>query len=316
MRQTFVYSLVSTVVTIICASLASAQVIIPELEELRKAQRAQMEQMQKLLDQAIQQAAQQPGVPQAGRGRDLSGGMNWGGAKLGSVDKALQEKLGLPESEGLVVTAIDPKSASDKAGLKANDVLVKLNDKNVPNSIDGFIKLLKEQNANEGMDLVVVRDGKEEMLKAAKMPAAVQGIANNGRPIRPGIINIGGMGGIGRIQINGGNMNGARNLDLQMNVNGEKITRKENGDTFFGEYAKDEIKITVNGKFEGGTAKPTDITIQDGKDSKKYNAVKEVPQPYLPMLRRIMPGAAATPLNVPFPQFPGIKEFPNFPMIP
>src|SRR5262245_39159647 len=122
MRPTFPCFVFSAVFTLTCANLASAQIIIPELEQLQKAQRGQMEQIQKSLDQAMNQPGMQP---DAGRRRDLSGCMNRGGAKLGSVEKSLQEKLGLPESEGLVVTAVDSKSASEKAGLKTNDVLVK-----------------------------------------------------------------------------------------------------------------------------------------------------------------------------------------------
>lgn len=286
----------------------SAQIVVPNFPQpgLGKLQKEQLEQLQKALD-----ALNQPGVPPGFRGNPAFGGLTWGGMRLAKVEKSMQEDLGLPENEGLRVASVDANSAAEKAGLKQNDILVKLNNKPVPSDFDSFGKLVKGQKVDDPLDIVVVRDGKEEMVKGAKMPAVVQINPAGGRFGRPGI---GGIGGIGfpRIQIGRVARNGARNLSIDMNINGERIVRKENGDSFSGEYQKEELKITVQGKFENGLAKPGEIAVTNGKETKKYTEVKDVPQQYRPMLQRIMPSPAGDLL----PVLPMIPEFPDFPAIP
>ncbi len=291
----------------------------PNFQELQK---AQIEQLQEALDEAINQPAFPPGP----RG-NFSAGMNWGGARLAKVDAAMQENLGLPENEGLLITTVDAESVAAKAGLKANDVLVKINNKAVPNHLDGLTSLVKDQKPDARIELVVVRDGKEETLKSALMPATVQGGFGAGKMGRPGIGGCGGFGGIGgkagiggaggirRIEINRGiaNANG-RNINMRLEANGETIVRKEKDDTFSGEYSKDNLKITVAGKFEKNIAKPSEIVVTDGKDTKKYTAVNEVPQQYRPMLQRIMPAANINSMII--PMFPNLRDFPGLPVIP
>jgi membrane-associated protease RseP (regulator of RpoE activity) len=198
----------------------------------------------------------------------------------------LQEELGLADNEGLVVAQVEADSGAEKAGLKANDVLVKINNKVVPSDVDRFSKLVKDQKADEAIDLVVVRDGKEQTLKDAQMPALVQGGFENGKGRRPGF---GGFGG-NRNPIGKGFGKGGRNLD--MSVNGVRISRTQNDNEFSGEYARGDLKITVAGKFDNGVARTTTISVQDGKETTKYADPKDVPEQYRPLLQRIMPAAA------------------------
>ena len=116
----------------------------------------------------------------------------------------------------------------------------------------------------------MVSRGKEETIKAAKMPAAVQAIPNAGggrigRPGLPGIV-------IPRIQINPANRGGInpflqgpiQKLHLEMTVNGAKMVRKQDGNQFSGAYSKDKLKTTISGKIENDRANPTEI-IGQGK---------------------------------------------------
>jgi hypothetical protein len=80
----------------------------------------------------------------------------------------------LPEDEGLVVTAVDANSTGEQAGLKAKDVLVKIGAKAVPSDSTRLAKLLTDQNLAEPIDLVVLREGREETIKEAKMPNVMQ----------------------------------------------------------------------------------------------------------------------------------------------
>jgi PDZ domain len=279
---------------------------------------AQIEQMQKNLrgfQPVVPQQAQQ--LPLAQQGKTFFGnGMAWGGMKLDKVNKDTQEKLGLPEKEGLIVNGVEPNSAAEKAGVKLNDILVRVGDNGVPGDFDAFSKIVKDQKADGPLDLVVVRDGNEVTLKGAKMPAIVQlgvgdaGIGGGrfGRPGMGGIGIVGGVGGVGRV-IKGRNINSTLILN-----GGARISRTQNGDDFSGEYAKDDLKINVHGKFDNGVAKPAEITVQDGKETKKYTQINDVPQQYHPPLRQIMPAGALVPLLL--PTVPNLQNFPVFPMIP
>lgn len=281
--------------------------------------------LQRDLDRLMQQPPLQPVVPNFGpvnpNNKTFVGtGMAWGGMKLDKVAKKMQEDLGLPEKEGLVVNGVDAGSAAEKAGVKLNDILVRIGKEAVPSDFDAFSKLVKDQKA-DALDIVVVRDGNEMTLKGAKMPDVVQlgvgqggigGFGGRNGAIRPPVIIQG--GGIGRIGAGiGGINNGFRNLNSSMMINGARINRKQTNDNFSGEYIKDELKINLHGKIDNGTPKVEEITVQDGKETKKYTDVKSVPDQYQPVIRQIMP-AGAGPFVI--PALPNLENFPGLPVIP
>jgi hypothetical protein len=266
-------------------------------------------QVQRLFDQIAAQQRQ--------GGRVSEGSWNWGGVRLGKADANLQKQLGLDDKEGLVVMAVDARSAADKAGLKVSDVLVKINDKSVPNEFDGFAKLVKEQKVDQAADLVVVRRGKEETIKSAKMPAVVQATPNagGGRLGRPGVGGI----VIPRLQINPGGINPflqnpIQKLHLEMTVNGAKIVRDQDGEKFSGEYAKNDLKITVSGKIENARPVPSEVTVTEGKETKKYTRLREVPAQHRSVAQQLMPSSLQGTFM--FPTLPNLQKFPGLPVIP
>jgi hypothetical protein len=232
----------------------------------------------------------------------------WGGVRLRKTEANLQQLLGLDENEGLLVTSVDPNSAGDKAGLKPSDVLLKVKDKSVPNDADGFAILVRNQKADEAADLVVVRDGKEETLKAAKMPASVQinPIVGGGKPGRMDL-------DFPRVPFNPRLPNNPfqpaviTKLHVEMTVNGAKIIRKQDGDQFSGEYSKDDLKITMSGKIENGQPRPSEVTVTEGKETKKFANPKEVPAQHRLLMQQLLP----TPPNglLMFPPNPILQDF-------
>jgi hypothetical protein len=268
-------------------------------------------ELQKQLEEIFKQISIQPKLGM--RVNDTT--MRWGGVRLGKVDANLQQQLGLEEKEGLIVMAVDPISAAEKAGLKASDVLVRVNDKSVPNDLAGFAKLVKDERVDQAADIVVVRGGKEETIKAAKMPAVVQANPNAGggrigRPGLPGIV-------IPRMQINPFLQGPIQKLHLEMTVNGAKMVRKQDGNQFSGEYSKDELRITISGKIENDRANPTEITITQGKEMKKYTSIREVPAQHRLVIQQLMPSPLQGLLMLPtIPDFQNLPNFPGLPVIP
>src|SRR5207253_1667500 len=66
-------------------------------------------------------------------------------------------------------------------------------------------------------------------------------------------------------------------LHMEMTINGAKIVRKQDGPRFSGEYSKDGLKITLEGKIENGRATPGEVTVTEGRETKKYASPKDVP---------------------------------------
>src|ERR1043166_2498915 len=105
-------------------------------------------------------------------------GVKWGGASLETAGEALLDQLG--QTAGMVVTAVESDSAADKAGLKKHDVVIKVNDKDVARDAKEMVKALGKNEAETPIDLVVLRKGKEQTLKAVKLPEAA--LAPTGGP--------------------------------------------------------------------------------------------------------------------------------------
>lgn len=109
------------------------------------------------------------------------GSVMWGGVRLRKMFRQqqieLNKEFGVPETEGLVVIAVAPHSAGDKAGLKPNDVLLKINGKSAPNDEDGFEKfarLLQAVKVDKSADLLVYRNLDFEVILGATMPTVAQ----------------------------------------------------------------------------------------------------------------------------------------------
>ncbi len=85
---------------------------------------------------------------------------------LAPVDEPLRAHLGLPDGEGLVVTAIDPNSSAAEAGIRQNDILIKLGERDAAHSgsffalstPESFFNRLKEYGETP-VSLTLLRDG-------------------------------------------------------------------------------------------------------------------------------------------------------------
>ena len=82
----------------------------------------------------------------------------------------------------MVVLGVEPNSAASKAGLKADDVLVKINHQSVPSDA-AFTKLVQEQKVDQAADLVVVRNGKE---RRSRRPRCRRKFRDSEKGRRPG----------------------------------------------------------------------------------------------------------------------------------
>ena len=96
------------------------------------------------------------------------------GVKPDDVDSDIAKALDLPTSKGVIVSEVTKGSPAEQAGLKVQDVILKLNNRAVSNR-QQLITVAERLNIGESYPLVVLRDGKEVELTivAAEFPEEV-----------------------------------------------------------------------------------------------------------------------------------------------
>src|SRR5260370_28816570 len=123
----------------------------PDDHELQKLE----EELQGMREQILRQLGQMRGF-QPGAFRNLPGVQldprftgvdrrpkeNRLGAVLQQPTPALVDQLDLPRDQGIVIERLNEDSAAGKAGLKANDILLELDDKAVPSNEADFVNML------------------------------------------------------------------------------------------------------------------------------------------------------------------------------
>ncbi len=90
----------------------------------------------------------------------------WLGVSLSSVPKALSKQLGdlIPENQGVMVQSVTPNSPASKAGIKAYDILLRLNDQKLY-SAQQLAGLIASNKADSEINLGLVREGKSQDVK-------------------------------------------------------------------------------------------------------------------------------------------------------
>jgi S1-C subfamily serine protease len=104
------------------------------------------------------------------------------GAQLQDLDPALAEAFGLPPGQsGAVLNAIVPGSAADEAGLKAGDVVVGLNGRQI-NSAGELRTQIGLLRVGDPVQLEVLREGKRIAVTARVTPREMTEVAGDDFP--------------------------------------------------------------------------------------------------------------------------------------
>jgi serine protease Do len=97
-----------------------------------------------------------------------SGGVNrniWWGFKVQDLNEVIIRALGLKVKQGVIITQIDAGSSADKAGLRTEDVILRVGNQTITNT-DAIVKILEDMDVQVGDDIefYVVRDKKEQKI--------------------------------------------------------------------------------------------------------------------------------------------------------
>jgi len=102
-------------------------------------------------------------LPQLKKGKVVRGFL---GITIASVDKKLQEAYGLKAAEGAIVQSVEPGRPGDKAGLRHEDIIVKVDDTPVKTNRD-LIDYVSSRPPGSKVTITFIRDGKEKSCVAS-----------------------------------------------------------------------------------------------------------------------------------------------------
>ena len=99
----------------------------------------------------------------------------WLGVKIQTVDEGIAESLGLGTARGALIAGIDEKGPAKPAGLKAGDVIVSFDGKDVKESRD-LPRIVAASPVGKDVTVGIVRDGKPQDLtvKLGRLDEVVQ----------------------------------------------------------------------------------------------------------------------------------------------
>ena len=91
----------------------------------------------------------------------------WLGVTIQDLNKELAEALGLKQTAGVVIRQVQVDSPADRAGLKSNDIILKIDGKKTETT-KHLIQTITELIPGNEIEIVILRDGKE-FTKTAKI---------------------------------------------------------------------------------------------------------------------------------------------------
>jgi hypothetical protein len=276
-----------------------------KLKEFREAQK-KLEQASEQLRKALRELRQYDSRPMLvepltsglsrnvlhlqGEGLTLSPGRK-GESRLGvRMDKpsaALADQLDLPQGRGLVIVRVEPKSPADKAGLKPNDILLELDGKQIPQ--DGSEVVIREVKADSPVDVIILRKGKKETLKELRLPEAqgeirvrvqpLQALHSGGRVLSRPITVL----EMNKASEGAGRGIGSGHASASVMITDPKgvfTTLFRNDDRFTARHQEGTLVITLTGKAVRDKASITEIVVEDGGKTHKYDSIEKVPERY------------------------------------
>lgn len=164
----------------------------------------------------------------------------------------LAEQLNLPKDQGMVVAEVFDNSVAKKAGVKVNDILLKVNQQAVSSNAEAFVKLMADIKADTPFDIVVLRRGKQETIQNVRLAEA----------LLPRY----------RTTVRLHQLADAKDAQIMITV-----SRKDNKITL--NRNEGDLMITVVAEAADGKNKVTSISVVEKGKTSKYAKVEEVPEP-------------------------------------
>ena len=96
-------------------------------------------------------------------GEDENGA--WLGVHMQELNAGLREAMKLGDVEGVLVADVEEGSPAEKAGIKAGDIILEVDNKETP-SPGKLFKTIRKHDPGDEVDVIIWRDGKKKTVKA------------------------------------------------------------------------------------------------------------------------------------------------------
>jgi len=101
------------------------------------------------------------------------------GVTIQGVTQDLADSFGLKKAQGALVSAVEPKSPADKAGVKTGDIILAVDGRAIENSID-LPRMIGESRPGTAVTLKIWRQGETQELRASLGEAPAEKVAKAG----------------------------------------------------------------------------------------------------------------------------------------
>jgi serine protease Do len=98
------------------------------------------------------------------------------GVTIQGVTQELADSFGLKKAQGALVSAVEPKSPADKAGVKTGDIILAVDGRDIENSID-LPRIIGESRPGTAVTIKVWRQGETRELRASLGEAPAEKVA-------------------------------------------------------------------------------------------------------------------------------------------
>jgi Do/DeqQ family serine protease len=152
------------------------------------------------------------------------------GVSIQTIDTESAKALGAEVESGALVSAIEPGSAAEDAGLHVDDIIVRVNDKKIDSSRE-LANAIGLKGSGEIVDIEYVRDGKSKKIQATLGQRSVT--QSTGSDMHPGLqgarfatASTNATGGVEVIEVEEGSsaaQRGLRSGDIIMAVNRQQV---------------------------------------------------------------------------------------------
>jgi beta-lactamase regulating signal transducer with metallopeptidase domain/membrane-associated protease RseP (regulator of RpoE activity) len=209
------------------------------------------------------------------------------GVRVESPTAALMDHLGIDKGKGQLITEVVPNSAAAKAGLQVNDILLQIDGKDVSSSFREFVKIVHDLKANTPTDAVVLRKGKKETIKGMSLAEVRDPFVGQRVVVVPGPQFPSPQVPMPPVRIRVGPDDGA-----------VVTTTVRNQDRFTTRYQEGSLIMTITGKVADGKAKVSEIQVQDGRETNKYESTAKVPEQYRDKVKNLIEASEAGNLKI------------------
>jgi len=189
------------------------------------------------------------------------------GIKMDEMDEALAKSLGLENTHGIVIADVVPGGAAEKAGLKAEDVIIELDGRKFTD-LPGFKNSIAAKEPGAKADLKIIRD-KKELNVSVTLGDRSGSVAVAAKPAPEAVKKDPDV--LDGVQVADINAQQRQALRIDENVRGALVTAVPPGTpSADAELRAGDVIISINGK----DVKDAEDAVKLSEDAKHLNSVR------------------------------------------